>query len=52
MTGDREHDICGAKENGLEAVGVLYGYGSPGELTGAGADYLVKTPDDLVKLLC
>ncbi|MCI8659961.1 MAG: HAD family hydrolase [Lachnospiraceae bacterium] len=51
MVGDREHDIQGAKENGLKAVGVLYGYSAPGELADAAADYLVNTPKDLVKLL-
>lgn len=38
MIGDREHDIIGAKETGLYAVGVLYGYGSQAELDEAGAD--------------
>ena len=28
MVGDRRHDIYGAHANGLEAIGVLYGYGS------------------------
>ena len=51
MVGDREHDVQGAKENGLEVAGVIYGYGSWDELTGAGADYLVSKPMDLVKLL-
>ena len=32
MVGDREHDILGAKENGLDSVGVLFGYGDREEL--------------------
>ena len=32
MVGDREHDIEGAKENGISSVGVLVGYGSAQEL--------------------
>ena len=28
MVGDREHDVFGAKENGIDTIGVLYGYGS------------------------
>lgn len=32
MVGDRYHDIDGALANGVAAVGVLYGYGSPEEL--------------------
>lgn len=43
MVGDREHDILGAKENGLDSMGVLYGYGSEEELCKAGADYIVET---------
>lgn len=43
MVGDREHDILGAKENGLDSMGVLYGYGSESELCKAGADYIAET---------
>lgn len=51
MVGDRYHDIEGAKAVGIDSAGVLYGYGDFDELTGAGSDYLVDTPDDLVRLL-
>lgn len=51
MVGDRKHDILGAKENGLPSVGVLYGYGSREELLAAGADKLVETPQQLLRLL-
>lgn len=47
MAGDREHDIVGAKKNGLKSVGVLYGYGSREELENAGADMLAETPPDI-----
>ncbi len=47
MIGDREQDVDGAKENGIESVGVLYGYGSLGELKEAGATYIVRTIDEL-----
>ena len=50
MVGDREHDILGAKAVGLASVGVLYGYGSRGELEAAGADAIVETPRDLAQL--
>lgn len=43
MIGDRKHDILGAKEFGMESVGVLYGYGSREELTKAGADFLAES---------
>jgi phosphoglycolate phosphatase len=51
MAGDREHDVKGAKENGLEVIGALYGYGSREELMEAGADYLAESPEDMGKLL-
>ena len=31
MIGDRSFDIVGARNNGMTAVGVLYGYGSEAE---------------------
>ncbi len=34
MIGDRKHDIIGAKENNLDAIGVLYGFGNREELNG------------------
>lgn len=51
MIGDREHDVIGAKENHMECIGVLYGYGSRDELEKAGADYIAESVDDLVNLL-
>lgn len=51
MIGDREHDIFGAKENGLPSIGVLYGYGSEDELRQAGADYIAGTVEDIYGLL-
>ncbi len=50
MVGDREQDVYGARENGLEIIGVLYGYGSREELTDAGADMLAETPRELVQI--
>lgn len=51
MVGDREHDVFGAKACNMESIGVLYGYGSADELTKAGATYLAKTPQDILKFL-
>ena len=47
MIGDREHDVIGARANGVAAVGVLWGYGSRDELNAAGAFMCVATPGDL-----
>lgn len=51
MIGDREHDIFGAKENGLDSIGVLYGYGDREELQNAGADYIAETVKDILLYL-
>ena len=51
MVGDREYDICGARENGMESIGVLYGYGSREELESAGAGQLAETVEELRKIL-
>ncbi len=48
MVGDREHDILGAKQVGLPAVGVTYGYGSHRELEAAAALAIIDTPLDLL----
>jgi phosphoglycolate phosphatase len=44
MIGDRSHDMVGAKNNGMQAIGVLYGYGSRCELLDAGASQVCATP--------
>jgi len=51
MVGDREYDIIGAKENNIKSIGVLYGYGDVVELTQARAEYIVKTPNELLNNL-
>ena len=51
MIGDRRFDITGARNNGITAVGVLYGYGSHEELTGAGAHHLCATPGEVADLV-
>ena len=51
MIGDRKHDIIGAKENRLDSIGVLYGYGDREELSQAGADYIVEDIAGLRNLL-
>lgn len=43
MVGDRKHDILGAKEVGIDSIGVLFGYGDREELEQAGATYIAET---------
>lgn len=47
MIGDRKHDIIGAKENYIDSMGVLYGYGNKEEFQKAGADYIVSTVKEI-----
>ena len=49
MIGDRYMDICGAKANGVLAIGVTYGYGSYEELIDA--DILVNSVSQLAQVL-
>ncbi|MDR3051733.1 MAG: dTMP kinase [Oscillospiraceae bacterium] len=51
MVGDRAYDIDGGKANGIDTVGVCYGYGTQAELAHAGATHLVDTVTELAALL-
>ena len=51
MIGDRDHDVIGAHENGIDCLGVLYGYGSPEELEAASVDHMVKDVTELSSFL-
>jgi phosphoglycolate phosphatase len=44
MIGDRSHDMIGARKNRMDALGVLYGYGSRQELIEAGASHVCASP--------
>lgn len=51
MIGDRKHDILGAAQNGIQSVGVLYGYGDRPELETAGADAIAQSVEQLRSIL-
>jgi len=51
MVGDRHHDIKGAVQNGLDSIGVLFGYGNQEELEIAGATYIAETVNDILKFI-
>lgn len=51
MIGDREFDLAGAKSFGIDAIGVLYGFGSKEELSQYPSVLLAKTPEDVAKFL-
>jgi len=47
MIGDRDHDVEGAHSNGIDCIGVTWGFGSSIELRAAGAAVLVDTPGEV-----
>ena len=49
MIGDREHDIIGAQNNGMNTIGVTYGYGSYAELQAVGAQRIVNAPAEILE---
>lgn len=51
MIGDRRYDLIGAKTMGLDAIGVLWGFGSLKELSKHPHIYLAQTPGDLCEFL-
>ncbi|NNH01384.1 HAD-IA family hydrolase [Acinetobacter sp. ANC 5414] len=51
MVGDREHDIFGARHNGIETIAVEYGYGSEKELDQAQPKARIKKFSDLLQHL-
>lgn len=51
MIGDRKHDIIGAENNGIDSIGVLYGFGDEAELRKAGATYIAANLRELSTLL-
>ncbi len=51
MIGDRENDVRGAQVNGIDALAVLYGFGSYDELKGAGAEKFAETPADIIRFI-
>lgn len=51
MVGDRMHDVIGAKENSMDCLGVLYGYGNRAELENVGATYFAESFADVLKYI-
>lgn len=51
MIGDREHDVLGARQAGVDSIGVLYGYGDRQELEAAGATCIADTVAGILPLL-
>ncbi|AJT42858.1 haloacid dehalogenase [Psychromicrobium lacuslunae] len=48
MVGDRAHDVLGARANGLDCLGVNWGFSATGELEKAGAIHTVDSAEELL----
>ena len=51
MVGDRVYDAEGAKLVGIDSLGVLYGHGSRDEILGAGFNYIVNNPIEILDII-
>ena len=51
MIGDRCYDVEGGRENGIDTIGVCYGYGTREELEAAGATHIAETVEELTGIL-
>lgn len=51
MVGDRCFDVEGGRANGVDTIGVTYGYGTEEELREAGATYIAHSVEELADIL-
>ncbi len=51
MIGDREHDIIAAHENGIDSIGLTFGYGSHEEIAAANPTHKAHSIKELESLL-
>lgn len=52
MVGDKEHDVFGARQAGIQCVAVSYGYGTMDELVNASPLQIVNSPEQLLDFFC
>jgi len=51
MIGDTKYDAAGARNAGTQFLGVLYGFGTEGEMRNEGGTVFARTPADIIRLL-
>ena len=51
MIGDRKHDVNGAREAGIESIGITWGYGSRDELESAGATRIADSAAEVYRII-
>lgn len=51
LIGDRVYDAVGAKECGIDSLGVLWGHGTADEIATSGFTYTAATTDEVVRIV-
>lgn len=51
MVGDREHDIIGAREAGVDSMAATFGYGSREELLEVKPTWVAESPEAIIRML-
>jgi len=51
MVGDRYNDLEGGVENGLDTIGVTYGYGSKEEIEGCNPTHIASCAEDVLDIV-
>lgn len=51
MVGDRKFDVLGAREFGIETIGVLFGYGNKEEFDACNCRYLAENAEEMVQII-
>ena len=51
MIGDRHHDVEGAREHGIDCIGVRWGYSIDDELERFGARWVIDSPSEILAIV-
>lgn len=52
MIGDRKYDVIGARQNGLNCIGILYGgYSTREEFENENTAYIIKKPHEIIDIV-
>ncbi len=51
LIGDRVYDAVGARETGIDSVGVMWGHGTEEELSNSGFTYLAESTDAVLEII-
>lgn len=51
MIGDKKPDIVGGRENGIDTIGVLYGYGNLEEIQDSEPIHIAKNPLEIADII-